>query len=374
MKILHFQSWQLKNIIKELPKVKEQGFDTIQISPVQPYKIEKRNVNGKIENRFFWWSVYQPLGFRIGNSLGTEDDLKRLCEAAHELGLKVCVDVVANHTANKGGSEEEKLIPHEDVDPVLRDNPNFWKHPNGKTKDGKPAKCVENGEDREDAVKNAIGLPSLDCNNPDLQKIIGNFIIELHECGVDGIRWDAAKHIGTPRDGVSFFPNMSKLLQKLNMFSYAEVLSNNPKNTSWVKEFIDPNLCGLDFVLTGKEIELDQKKQILYPETHDSLYHEEGEFGFKGSTKHKKQSIIDLQYLKTMLQKPQANFLYTIRPNPIAIENFSKSGSDLPNDNDFTNAWKSKFIYFINHYFGVNEFTIAASKIKARVMRKWFND
>ena len=72
MKILHFQSWQLKNIIKELPKVKEQGFDTIQISPVQPYKIEKRNVNGKIENCFFWWSVYQPLGFRIGNPLAIE--------------------------------------------------------------------------------------------------------------------------------------------------------------------------------------------------------------------------------------------------------------------------------------------------------------
>lgn len=364
MKILHFQSWQLKDIIKELYKVKSQGFDTIQISPVQPYKIEKAEINGEMKEFFFWWSAYQPLGFKIGNPLGTEADLKMLCKAAHELGLKVCVDVVANHTANKGGSEDERLLPHEDVDSVLRDNPAFWKQPDGKTKDGKPAKCVENGEDREDAVKNAIGLPSLDCNNQDLQGIIADYIVKLHECGVDGVRWDAAKHIGTPRDGVNFFPRMSEILRKLKMFSYAEVLSNNSENTSWVEEFIDPNLCGLDFVLTGKEIEVEPQKQILYAETHDSLYHSEGEFGFKGSTKNKKQVIINLLYLKTMIQKPTANFLYTIRPTPISMENFSNNGSTLPTPDDFTDAWKSKFIYFINHYFSTKENLIIFSKVK----------
>lgn len=49
-----------------------------------------------------WWKLYQPLGFSIAtknNALGTKSQLKSMVTAAHNKGLKVIVDVVANHLA-----------------------------------------------------------------------------------------------------------------------------------------------------------------------------------------------------------------------------------------------------------------------------------
>lgn len=42
--------------------------------------------------------VYQPNDFIIGNGLGDAEALKSLCAEAHKYGVKVIVDVVANHT------------------------------------------------------------------------------------------------------------------------------------------------------------------------------------------------------------------------------------------------------------------------------------
>ena len=40
-----------------------------------------------------------------------------------------------------------------------------------------------------------------------LQNIIFEYLKELRDCGVKGLRFDAAKHIGLPNDGVDFFKN-----------------------------------------------------------------------------------------------------------------------------------------------------------------------
>lgn len=50
--------------------------------------------------------MYQPLSLSIcenGNSwLGSKSELKALCEEADKYGIKVVVDIVANHLANNG--------------------------------------------------------------------------------------------------------------------------------------------------------------------------------------------------------------------------------------------------------------------------------
>ena len=90
MKILHVLTWKLCDIIENLPRIKEQGFTHVQISPIQ-----KTKATGA------WWLLYQPCSLTIGNEqIGTKEDLIKLCEEAHELGLKVVSDVVLRHVAS----------------------------------------------------------------------------------------------------------------------------------------------------------------------------------------------------------------------------------------------------------------------------------
>ena len=53
-----------------------------------------------------------------------------------------------------------------------------------------------------------IGMWDLDTNNPTVQAIIKQYIQDLKACGVDGIRWDAIKHIALPSEGDSFMKNV----------------------------------------------------------------------------------------------------------------------------------------------------------------------
>ena len=89
MKILHLFQWRLEDIIPMIPKVKEQGFNAIQISPIQgtTYGTE-------------WWRLYQPINLKIGNTqIGTKEQLKKLCTGANQYGMKIIVDVVLRHIA-----------------------------------------------------------------------------------------------------------------------------------------------------------------------------------------------------------------------------------------------------------------------------------
>ena len=81
--ILHCFDWKYSDIKAELPAIAQAGFTSIQTSPVQP-------AAGKGP----WYWLYQPLGFSVGTDLGTKDELKDLCTAADEYGIKVIVDVV----------------------------------------------------------------------------------------------------------------------------------------------------------------------------------------------------------------------------------------------------------------------------------------
>ena len=101
MRILSLFYCDLDSIISYLPEIKRQGFDAIQISPLQ---------NTKDDASTEWWMLYQPINFNIGNRIGNRDSLKRLCDEAHKNGLIIVADAVINHLAsiNNMGS----LVPH----------------------------------------------------------------------------------------------------------------------------------------------------------------------------------------------------------------------------------------------------------------------
>ena len=191
--ILHCFDWTLADIQEEIPNIAKAGFTAVQTSPVH-----ERAGKGSV-----WYDVYRPYDFKIGNGLGTEADLKALCAKAHEYGVKVIVDVVANHTDHPNVAErlKDESLYHERFG-------------------------VGNWHDRHQVTFGMIGMWDLDTNNPTVQAIIKQYIQDLKACGVDGIRWDAIKHIGLPSEGDSFMQNVVDQ----EMYNYGEILDSTGGN------------------------------------------------------------------------------------------------------------------------------------------------
>ena len=172
--------WGLGSIIPMIPTVKEQGFDAIQISPIQ----------GTKDSGMEWWKLYQPTNFKIGNTqIGTREQLKELCAVANQYGIKIIVDVVLRHVA---GDPQSPLAPHKDVDPDLL-----------------PYLCKEqipcnNYEDRWQCTHRCTGMPMFDYNNPNYRVKVTDFLNELLDCGVWGFRLDQLKHYALPQEGSDF--------------------------------------------------------------------------------------------------------------------------------------------------------------------------
>ena len=172
--------WGLGSIIPMIPTVKEQGFDAIQISPIQ----------GTKDSGMEWWKLYQPTNFKIGNTqIGTKEQLRELCAVANQYGIKIIVDVVLRHVA---GDPQNPLAPHKDVDPELL-----------------PYLCKEqipcnNYEDRWQCTHRCTGMPMFDYNNPNYRIKVIDFLNELLDCGVWGFRLDQLKHYALPQEGSDF--------------------------------------------------------------------------------------------------------------------------------------------------------------------------
>lgn len=99
--ILQCFCWSYKEIMNYLPNIAAQGFTAIQTSPVQVCKQATAGDNAKGA----WWAYYQPAAFTVDdtgdNALGTPEEFGEMCQMAHEYGVKVVVDVVANHLGNQ---------------------------------------------------------------------------------------------------------------------------------------------------------------------------------------------------------------------------------------------------------------------------------
>lgn len=286
--ILHCFDWTLADIQEEIPNIAKAGFTAVQTSPVH-----ERAGKGSV-----WYDVYRPYDFKIGNGLGTEADLKALCAKAHEYGVKVIVDVVANHTDY--GNVAERLL-----DLSLY-------HQLGHGIDWHNRNDVTHGE---------IGMKDLDTNNPTVQAIIKQYIQDLKACGVDGVRWDAIKHIGLPSEGDSFMKNVVDQ----EMYNYGEILDNTggddnvlfPEYQTYMS--ITDNGYGNGFAnsFAGGSINesvgnfnqrnAKTEKLVYWGESHDTYANDGGE------SKNKSQNVIDRAYA-VVAGNNGATALYFSRP------------------------------------------------------------
>ena len=211
MRILSLFNVHLNDITSEwLEEIYNQGFDYIEISPLQETKEEYTDK---------WWMLYQPINFRVGNRMGSKEDLINLCDRAKSKGLNVIADVIVNHTAG-GSSPSTYLEPHPNVDYDLRCNYNSWKH----------TKNIEMDEwnDRWKVINYNLGLPGLNPNDQLVQHKIINLLNEYVSCGVEGFRIDAAKSIALPEEGCNFFPIITYSIYKPIKVIYGEVLNTDP--------------------------------------------------------------------------------------------------------------------------------------------------
>lgn len=286
--ILHCFDWTLADIQEEIPNIAKAGFTAVQTSPVH-----ERAGKGSV-----WYDVYRPYDFKIGNGLGTEADLKALCAKAHEYGVKVIVDVVANHTdyGNVADRLKDEGLYHQPFD-------------------------VGNWHDRHQVTFGKIGMWDLDTNNPTVQAIIKQYIQDLKACGVDGIRWDAIKHIGLPSEGDSFMQNVVDQ----EMYNYGEILDSTggddnvlfPEYQTYMS--ITDNGYGNGFAnsfaggsINGSVGNFNRRnakteKLVYWGESHDT-YANDG-----GQSKNKSQNVIDRAYA-VVAGNNGATALYFSRP------------------------------------------------------------
>ena len=279
MRIAYSFPSTLKEMESKIEKIKEQGFDAIQIPPIEPLKEEDATV---------WWKAYQPISFQIGNAYGTKEELIRLCQKCESIGLRVYADAIINHM---GADNNHPLLPHEKVDPILRNHPEYWKEQIN----------VTNWHDRQDVIHHCMGLPGLNVYHQDVEDMIVNFLNELIDCGITGFRFDAAKSIGLPSEGYRFWPNLIYRLKKYGLFLYGEVIfEENPRIIDEYAKYM--------YVL-GNYDGSNREEMVKFIETHDTYLSEDA----LGYTKNWSTDKVINDYV--ILAKYYNNTLFYIRPN-----------------------------------------------------------
>ena len=279
--ILHCFNWKMVNIQNNLAEIKDAGFKTIQISPMQP---QKDPYDGPWQNQ--WWKLYQPYGFSISksydeNKLGDKAALTSLCTAANAMGIDIIVDVVSNHLAGGNPSSFDSKV--KDFEPEIYNQ--YLIHNLGRGVDDNDLEALLRG--------NLGGYPDLKTESPVVQQRVLSLLKEYLDCGIHGFRFDAAKHIETPDDGEyasQFWPTVlggateyAKQKGYPNPYYYGEILYTPGRGRS-IEQYTkymsvtDSNASSglLDAVASKTVDDLNpsfiapHSKTVLWPESHDT--------------------------------------------------------------------------------------------------------
>jgi glycosidase len=101
---------------KHLPRLKSMGVDILWLMPIHPI--------GELNRKGSLGSYYAVRDYRgINPEFGTHDDFQHLVEAAHNLGMKVIIDWVANHTSPDALWIEQKKLDWYTLDSLGRVQP-----------------------------------------------------------------------------------------------------------------------------------------------------------------------------------------------------------------------------------------------------------
>ncbi|MBL7726601.1 MAG: 1,4-alpha-glucan branching protein, partial [Dinghuibacter sp.] len=226
-----------------LPRLKEMGVEVIWLMPVHPIGIKNRKDS--------LGSYYSIRDYKAVNpEFGTIDDFKQLVQKTHELGMKLIIDWVANHTS---------------WDHVwMTSNPEFY-HKN------------EKGEMH--TAFDWADVAQLDHQNPAQQNaMIDAMKFWVTETGLDGFRCDMA-HLCP----VTFWEKARKTLDSIRPLFWLGETQDAPYFSAfdviygweWLHKMEDyykgkTNIPGLDSVLNQYMADYKRSKfRILFTTNHD---------------------------------------------------------------------------------------------------------
>lgn len=296
--ILHCFNWPIKEIKAELANIAAAGFGSIQISPCQ---------RGDVSVGSPWHDLYRPYDLAFKSSgYCSEADLQSLCQEAANYGIKIIVDVVANHVDKTAGYHDT------------------WWDSNGRVRWNGGI----NYGDRYSITHGQLGDYG-DINSEDSEVCARGkaYVEKLKSLGVKGIRWDAAKHIGLPSEGCGFWSSVTSVP---GMYHYGEILDAPGPNAGIIKEYanymsVTDNKYSNDAARNNGGIpggyggawvvdySVPDTKLVYWAESHDTYSNDEW-------SQNVDQSVIDRAYASYACRNG-ATALYLSRPNTKGFNN-----------------------------------------------------
>lgn len=178
-----YHGGDLQGVINHLDYIKDLGATAIWLTPV----VDNRDNgfladfgNGHKQEIWGYHGYWFKDFYKVDEHQGDMATLKRLVNEAHQRGIKILLDIVANHTdydhpfAKERHNKNSKYYHWFNHYGVIKDWNNQW--------------WVENGELAE--------LPDLNQNNPETARyIIDSMKWWISQTGVDGFRIDTVKHV-----------------------------------------------------------------------------------------------------------------------------------------------------------------------------------
>lgn len=362
--MLHAFNWSYNTIKENLPAIAAAGYTTVQTSPVQQPK--DYSTSGDVVGQ--WWKLYQPISFHIAEKswLGTKDDLKSLCDEADKYGIKIICDIVSNHVAN---ADDDK--PNAVSSQVKQYEPDFYKKRKTLTR------YSYKGDASDSSVQAVVQghvsrCPDLVTNDTVIQNYIINLLKECIDCGVDGFRFDAAKHIETEDDGEyasDYWKNVttsasSYYTQKTgnDLYIYGEILNNcgaGRSYNSYTKYInVTDNRTGdavLYNVAKGKassaanatyQSGVAASNAVIWAESHDTYEGNSGSWGYSNTSSVSDENVVKAWAI--VASRKDSTALFFARPGTALMGNVST-------DSTYKSTAVSEINKFHNLFVGQSE-------------------
>ncbi|MEB0031881.1 alpha-amylase family glycosyl hydrolase [Undibacterium sp. RTI2.1] len=185
--------WRWNDIAKECTNwLGPQGYGGVQISP--PHASANLNT---------WYDIYQPVNFTaLKSNMGTEAEFQSMINTCHAAKVRIYADVVVNHMAAGSGTGSDGSTW----------NSTSLQYPNFGTNDFHPACDIQDSDYNNNRnnviVCRLVGLPDLKTEGTYVRGQVKNYLTKLLGMGVDGFRFDAAKHMA-PADLQAFVTSVA---------------------------------------------------------------------------------------------------------------------------------------------------------------------
>ena len=234
----------LKGITEKLPYLAKLGINVIWLSPV----FDSPNVDNGYDISDY---------FAIMSDFGTMEDFDEMLETAHKHGIKILMDLVANHTSDEHPwfkeSRSSKDNPYRDY--------YIWKDPKGFDEDGKP--IPPNNWASEfggpawewDEATGQFYLhiffkeqPDLNWENEKVREDLYSMVRWWLDKGVDGFRLDAINIISKPEG----FPDDPSTDFEKHTSSSPFVITNGTMVHPWMKELTRETFSRYDVMTVGE--------------------------------------------------------------------------------------------------------------------------